>query len=227
MSGTWPLARAAIVAQLTGVTTPAEYTFSYDGESGGPFQVGETLTFLGGETATLIALTDAGTTGSMTVRMLTGSMPVDNDTIAGGTSMAAAAVNGTPSGVPGETLQAYEWAPGRQAIGRFPYAFPVPVEVAANRYPGQMRELLIDVGVRVMLSGIGEDDMERLHQRYDAWWTALLDAWDDAATLDGAADISVQQGFSGLLQYEDIERGWGFDMTLGAVRITEVKTFSA
>lgn len=79
------------------LVTRLAYTFAYDGESGGPFTDGETLTFTGGETATLLELIDNGTTGYMVVRLLTGSVPVDNDTITGGTSGATAAVNGTVS----------------------------------------------------------------------------------------------------------------------------------
>jgi hypothetical protein len=128
-----------------------------------------------------------------------------------------------------ETLTAFEYAPaGRQPADLWPYCFIIPAEVQVNRYPGQMRELIIDVQVRMMLAPDGEGyDMNALQQRYDAWWVALLDAWDDAATIDGTADISVQQSFSGLAQYADIDNGWGFDMTLGSVRISEVKTFSA
>lgn len=75
---------------------PLGFYFAYDGESGGPFQRGETLTFTGGETAYLSELLDLGTTGYMKCRLLTGSMPVNDDTITGGTSGATAAVNGTP-----------------------------------------------------------------------------------------------------------------------------------
>lgn len=128
-----------------------------------------------------------------------------------------------------ETLSAYEWAPGgRQPADKFPYCFITPAEQQVNRYPGQMRETVIDVRVRFMLAPRGQsDDMNMLQQRYDAWVEALKDAWDDTAALDGSADISVEQSFSGLALLEDIDNGWGFDMTLGNVRISEVKTFSA
>lgn len=79
------------------LVTRLAYTFAYDAESGGPFTDGETLTFTGGETAKLLELIDNGTTGYMTVRLLTGSVPVDNDTITGGSSSATATVNGTVS----------------------------------------------------------------------------------------------------------------------------------
>ncbi len=157
MSGTWPTARAAIVAHLNGVTADA------------------------------------------------------------GASYAT------------ETLSAYEWAPGgRQPADKFPYCFITPAEITVSRGPGSYREIAIDVRVRFMLAPRGQsDDMNMLQQRYDAWVVALMDAWDDAATIDGTADISVEQSFGGLALFEDIDNGWGFDMTLGNVRISEVKTFSA
>lgn len=79
------------------LVTRLGYVFAYDAEAGGPFTDGETLTFSGGGTAKLLELVDNGTTGYMTVRMLTGSVPVDDETITGGGSSATAAVNGTVS----------------------------------------------------------------------------------------------------------------------------------
>lgn len=80
------------------LVAPLGYSFAYDGESGGPFQRGETLTFTSpAGTGYLSALTDDGTTGRMQIRLLTGSPPTDNSTITGGTSSATAAVNGTVS----------------------------------------------------------------------------------------------------------------------------------
>lgn len=78
------------------LVTRLGYTFAYDNEASGPFSDGETLTFTSpAGTAKLLELVDNGTTGYMTVRMLTGSPPVDNSTIAGAT--ATADVNGTVS----------------------------------------------------------------------------------------------------------------------------------
>jgi hypothetical protein len=77
----------------------ASHVIQYDNEASGPFTVGETLTFTGGETAELLTLRDDGATGEMVIRMLTGVDPVDNDTITGGTSSATADVNGTPDEV--------------------------------------------------------------------------------------------------------------------------------
>jgi len=79
------------------LVAPRGYRFAYDSESGGPFTVGETLTFTSpAGTAVLAELIDNGTTGYMiTGPMLTGSAPTDNSTISGGTSSATAAVNGT------------------------------------------------------------------------------------------------------------------------------------
>jgi len=78
------------------LVAPLGYSFAYDAEAGGPFQLGETLTFTSpAGTGYLSALTDDGTTGRIQIRLLTGSPPVDNSTITGGTSAATAAVNGT------------------------------------------------------------------------------------------------------------------------------------
>ena len=72
---------------------PLGYRFFYDGETNGPFTLGETLTFGGGATAKLVRLQDYGTYGEMWVGPVTGTLPVDNESIAGAT--AGALVNGT------------------------------------------------------------------------------------------------------------------------------------
>lgn len=79
--------------------SPLGYKFDYDNEGGTPpFVVDETLTFTTpAGTAKLISLIDNGSTGSMTIRMLTGSVPTNNSTISGGTSGATADVNGSVS----------------------------------------------------------------------------------------------------------------------------------
>ena len=78
------------------LVTALAYSIDYDGESGGPFTNDETLTFGNGATAKLLVLTDNGSTGNMIVRLLTGSVPPDNSSIAGGTSLATASVMGAP-----------------------------------------------------------------------------------------------------------------------------------
>lgn len=81
------------------LVAPQGYRFQYDAESGGPFTIGETLTFTSPSgTARLAELYDNGTTGFMYIgTMLTGSVPTDNSTITGGSSSATAAVNGSVS----------------------------------------------------------------------------------------------------------------------------------
>lgn len=78
---------------------PLGYRFSYDAEAGGPFVVGETLTFTSpAGTAVVASVLDFGTTGEITIGpMVTGSVPADNSTITGGTSGATANVNGAVS----------------------------------------------------------------------------------------------------------------------------------
>ena len=81
-------------------TAGASHTLNYDNEASGPFTLGETLTFGGGGTAELLNFIDglgAGTDeGRMVVRMISGSVPADNESITGGTSSATGDVNGTP-----------------------------------------------------------------------------------------------------------------------------------
>lgn len=81
------------------LVAPQGYRFQYDAEAGGPFTIGETLTFTSpAGTARLAELYDNGTTGFMYIgTMLSGTVPADNSTITGGSSSATAAVNGTVS----------------------------------------------------------------------------------------------------------------------------------
>jgi len=77
------------------LVAPLGYVFEYDNEAGGPFTLGETLTFTSpAGTAKLLSLVDNGLVGRMVIRMLTGSVPTNNSTISGGTSSATADVNG-------------------------------------------------------------------------------------------------------------------------------------
>lgn len=76
------------------LVAPLGYSFAYDTEVGGPFTNDETVTFGNGATGKLLELVDNGTTGYMVIRLLTGSVPSDNDTITGGTSGATAAIAG-------------------------------------------------------------------------------------------------------------------------------------
>lgn len=73
---------------------PRGNVFQYDTEASGPFQIGETLTFGNGATATLVELLDNGTSGRMVTGPITGTTPPDNSTITGGTSTATALVDG-------------------------------------------------------------------------------------------------------------------------------------
>jgi hypothetical protein len=76
------------------LVAPLGYLLNYDTEVGA-FTDNETLTFGNGATAKLLELTDNGTTGSMIIRLLTGSVPPDNNSITGGSSSATAQVNGS------------------------------------------------------------------------------------------------------------------------------------
>lgn len=76
---------------------PLAYFLQYDNEAGGgSWTDGETLTFSGAGTAKLLQVQDEGTTGYMWVRMLTGAVPADNESITGGASSKTANVNQAP-----------------------------------------------------------------------------------------------------------------------------------
>lgn len=74
----------------------SDYKLNYDTEALGPFTEGELITFSGGAIGELVMLYDNGTEGEMYYFLLSGTPPVNNETITGGTSSATAAVNGTP-----------------------------------------------------------------------------------------------------------------------------------
>ncbi|MEO1399681.1 MAG: hypothetical protein AAFV72_00315 [Cyanobacteria bacterium J06635_1] len=78
----------------TGPALGTTHSCKYDGEVSGPFTAGETLTFSGGGTAELITLTDNGTDGELFFRLVGFRLPLNNETITGGTSGATAAVDG-------------------------------------------------------------------------------------------------------------------------------------
>ncbi len=67
---------------------------NYDTEASGPFTLGETLTFGGGGVAELVLLYDEGATGEMYCKMISGSNPLNNETITGGSSSATALLDG-------------------------------------------------------------------------------------------------------------------------------------
>lgn len=76
------------------------HSIAYDGESGGPFQEDEILSWGTGSTAgtgLLLALDDDGTTGTLHIQLLTGAIVTNNTVITGGTSSATADCNGTPT----------------------------------------------------------------------------------------------------------------------------------
>lgn len=75
------------------------YCVAYDNEAAGPFTAGETLTFAGGGTATLVTLVDLGGDGVITFRMISGAVPANNEGITGGSSSATGDVYGTPNQV--------------------------------------------------------------------------------------------------------------------------------
>lgn len=131
-----------------------------------------------------------------------------------------------------ETLTALEYAPGgRQDVLTFPYCFPAPNGHTETRETGGERVGRKDVVVRVMLSprgGVeGGEGMETLHKRYDAWCVALGDALDDAVTMDGTADIyALEQEYGPLWPFDDIDAGWGFDLSLGQMQWSGAKTFT-
>jgi hypothetical protein len=81
-------------ASLSGVApVNVEYSFDYDNEASGPFVVGDALSWTGG-TGLLADLVDNGTTGSMTIVLISGVVPTDGLTITGAPSGATCDVDG-------------------------------------------------------------------------------------------------------------------------------------
>ncbi len=129
-----------------------------------------------------------------------------------------------------ETMTALEYAAaGRQDAGNWPYCFILPRGRRVSREAGGDRVSTVEAAVRVMLAPRGSsENIEYLQQRYDAWCDALADALDDAVAMDGSADIAAHEQLMGPLElYDDLDDGWGFEMTLPAVKYSEAKTFSA
>lgn len=84
--------------------TKGSYYILYDGESNGPFTVGEIITDqTSAATAEVVAVTDWGTEGLLTLGGIKNTFG-DNNKISGGTSNAAASINGTI----GDTYVAYD-----------------------------------------------------------------------------------------------------------------------
>ncbi|MGE3856995.1 MAG: hypothetical protein AB7G21_08580 [Dehalococcoidia bacterium] len=133
----------------------------------------------------------------------------------------------TVSGLEQETLKALEWAPsGRQDATLWPYGFVFPTGETVTRASG-VRRTTRELVFRLMLSPTGaETTLEVLQKRYDAWKEALKDSMDSAITIDGAATVFGEQSFGELEPYDDIDKGWGFEMRLGALQFHEAKTFS-
>jgi hypothetical protein len=80
------------------LVTALAYYFAYDGGAGGPFTDGETLTFSGGATMKLLVALETEPTGTMVARLLTGTLPVDDETFSGGASSASGVLNGAMIG---------------------------------------------------------------------------------------------------------------------------------
>ena len=76
------------------------HEWNYNTEVGGPFTQNEVLSWGAGLTAgtgTLLALYDAGVTGTQWIQLLTGIAPTNGMTITGASSHATCAVNGAPT----------------------------------------------------------------------------------------------------------------------------------
>ena len=128
-----------------------------------------------------------------------------------------------------ETLTAFEWAvPGRQDVANWPYAFIRDSQRRTAPVAGSARVTQADPIVRVMLAPHSYDgNMETLQRRYDAWVEVIFGAFDDAVTLDGTADVWLEWAVGDITLFDDLDSGWGFELTMTGLRITEVKSISA
>lgn len=109
---------------------------------------------------------------------------------------------------------------------RYPYAYLVPPPRRIEREPGGLRITHADsFEVVVALAPVGATGRKKLAERYESWVDALIDAFDDALTLDGSADFMASQSFT-TVSAIDLEGGyaWGFVMTLG-IGLSEAVTY--
>lgn len=91
-NGSWLDARTP----LNWVSISGSHYFDYDNESNGPFTVGEILSWGTGATAgtgLISYFVDEGSTGSISMVLISGEPPVDSLTVTGGTSSATCTVN--------------------------------------------------------------------------------------------------------------------------------------
>lgn len=132
----------------------------------------------------------------------------------------------TPASQAAQTIEGREYPPPARQ-NRFPLAYVVPSEQTVTRNPGGERETVVDeVTVRVLLGPIASDNYEALSTARDSCIEALKDAFDDFVGIDGAGDTFLEQRFGRLASFAE-DQAWGFEMFLGGMHITELKTFSA
>lgn len=98
------------------------HQWNYDNEAGGPFTQNEVLTWGAGATAgtgALLAVYDAGATGTMWIQLLTGVAPTNDLEISGVTSMATCDVDGAPTQRTLSTAAFLGTSTGSAIIGSF------------------------------------------------------------------------------------------------------------
>lgn len=124
-----------------------------------------------------------------------------------------------------ETLKAFRFVTkGRQDAKTLPCAYPLPFTPEVVRTAGGQLVISGTVTVRLLLGG-PQDNLEAIHQRYEACWVAVVYALDDFVAGDAAADYSHDQTISPLVRFEDIDQGWGFEIEI-PIRISETREFS-
>jgi hypothetical protein len=123
-----------------------------------------------------------------------------------------------------ETLTVHEHQPDTTLTT--PYAYIVAPARTVTRAAGGQRITEPAPKVRVLLEDAAvTNGYQELAERHDAWIDKLVDALDDALTLNGNADLFEGQEFSELSLYEP-ENLYGFEMTVTGLRISETKTFT-
>lgn len=136
------------------------------------------------------------------------------------------ALNGataTPSGHDAQTLLFTEYPPSSRQNAR-PYGYVIPTSQVVRRFPGAWRSLEPEeVRLRIVLSDLS--DMSVVTKIYDAWSLAMIEAFDERLTLDGACDYIGEQSISPL-QLFDEDGGWGFEIEFDGFRVSTNETLA-
>jgi hypothetical protein len=130
----------------------------------------------------------------------------------------------TTAGHSQETLRCLEHPPASTPT-TYPYGYCVPAERVYSTAPS-MQILTISPRVRVVLTGSATHGADVLARRFESAINALVERMVGFRQMGGSADTFVEQQFSGLQSWPEDSDGWGFVMTLSAVRFSEPRDYA-